>query len=171
MHLFTVATSCSFVTSGNSFLKICTDIILSSLPVSVLYGIFMLFLSTNVLKLAVRMNQFISLTEQCIHSPFQCLYWPCLVCSLAPPHLLPWSSYSYRFSRSDQSCCTLCMPCQLPQYLHTCHAGVLDCADLFQLSLCIDLDTFILSKSLHSVILFITVAWAHCAYCNVVIAS
>ena len=170
MHLFTVATSCSFVTSGNSFLKICMGIILPLLPMSILYGIFMLFLPADVFKLVVMMNQFVfnwteytltismsSLALSCMVScPTSCsalvflllqtvLKWPNLLHSM---HTLPYAGY--------------CLGgCKLPQYLHACHAGVLDCAGLFGLSLHADLDTF-LSNSLDSVILFITAAWALC---------
>ena len=70
--------------------------------------------------------------------------WPTLLHSI---HILPYAGH--------------CLGgCVLPQYLHAGHDGVLCCAGTLWLLVHIDLDTFILSNSLDSVIAFITAAWA-----------
>ena len=50
----------------------------------------------------------------------------------------------------------------LPQYLHVCFKGVLDCVDLLRLSLWAYIDILILSNSLDSVMVLIPADWALC---------
>ena len=54
--------------------------------------------------------------------------------------------------------------CMLPQYLHICFEGVLDCDDLLGLTLSADLDIIILSNPFDPKIVFIRATCALCVY-------
>ena len=140
---------------------------------SILYYIFTLFLPAYILKLAVMMDWFtfnwtectltvsisllVSLSMISCSTSCTALLFLLMQTLLKSPVLLH-SMYTLPYAGH-------CLGWwKLQQYLHACHARLVDCAWVCGLSLWIVLDTFILSNSFCSIILFIASAWALCAF-------
>ena len=128
------------------------------LPVSILYFVFMMFFSCQCFWISSNDGSVLHLTELNAHSPFWFLCWSCYLWYPALFHVLLCSFHClqtlkkwlvFLLSMQTLQYAWHCLGWwRVLQYLHACCTRLLDCAHWhFGLSLCIVLETFILSNS------------------------